>query len=734
MPGPPEPLIDACQNGNCVLYVGAGVSAPAQFPVWKTLVEDMMSWAGSEMSMSPSLLQAVEGAVQAGEFTLAADSIVSELQSGDELEHLHAYLQHIFDRPADLTPLHQLFRELPLSAVITTNFDRMLEQTFPEAGDRVLTPHDTERLLELSAKREFFIAKLYGSLDRPETLLVSPAQYEDAIVGNRQFAEFMESIFVSRTLLFLGSSLEGISAYLEGIRFRGGEQQHYALVAVSGSAWKAKAAMLQRRYGIQVLAYPENDAHPEVYAFFNRLVNEVKRRERASSRTTATLKRVVLENIGPFEHLELELTNTWNVLLGDNGVGKSTILKAIALAMCGRDAKPYANRLLRSGTRHGRITLETNQGRSYATDIFMSSRGIEVESRPVGIMEIEGWLALGFPPIRAMSWRGSFGPQGEPALQRPTTNDLLPMMSDEPDPRLDEVKQWIINLDYMKRTADDDSQHDRAFYSRLQDQFFDMIRTLTGELEVEFAGVQPEMWQVMVRTDDGLVPIESVSQGTAALIGWTGLLLKRLYAVVGDMENPMQAYAIVLIDEIDAHMHPRWQQSLLHDLSKLFPNVQFMATTHSPLVVSGMQADQVFRFERDAEGRVERIEVPQDMLFGRADQILTGRGFDLLSTSDYETQKLIQEYKELVRQSHRKPAADDKAAQPLEHRIATLEAQLRQRLPTPEEEPVKRRAIELIDALLDETLSADLPEAKDMLRDRAQKLFDELERQPERWR
>lgn len=95
-------------------------------------------------------------------------------------------------------------------------------------------------------------------------------------------AEFIESVFVSRTLLFLGVSLEGISAYLEGIRFRGGEQKHHVLVAVSGASWQARADMLQRHYGIEVLPYLENPHHAEVEEFLKSLVNRVRPLEGAT--------------------------------------------------------------------------------------------------------------------------------------------------------------------------------------------------------------------------------------------------------------------------------------------------------------------------------------------------------------------------------------------------------------------------------------------------------------------
>ena len=65
---------------------------------------------------------------------------------------------------------------------------------------------------------------------------------------------------------------------------------------------------------------------------------------------TTWLAKVRLENIGPFESLELELDRQWNILLGDNGVGKSNIIKAIAVGMLGRDAVSFADRIVRFRT------------------------------------------------------------------------------------------------------------------------------------------------------------------------------------------------------------------------------------------------------------------------------------------------------------------------------------------------------------------------------------------------
>jgi predicted ATP-dependent endonuclease of OLD family len=77
------------------------------------------------------------------------------------------------------------------------------------------------------------------------------------------------------------------------------------------------------------------------------------------------------------------------------------------------------------------------------------------------------------------------------------------------------------------------------------------------------------------------------------LLGWVGYLCQRLKETAQDSNSdPLSTdgYALVLIDEVDAHMHPRWQQVLVRRLKQVFPNVQFIASTHSPLIVGGLES------------------------------------------------------------------------------------------------------------------------------------------------
>jgi hypothetical protein len=649
-PEPPQELVEAVTDGNCVLFVGSGLSARAGFPTWKAFVKGLLDWAINESFIDSKAAVSFDQAISAGEVNPAADSLVNVLAQEGRGPELNEYLAKIFLEPKpDLPDTHHLLRSIPFTAALTTNLDALLERAYADVPHQVYTPRDAAELQDALRLRDFFILKLYGLLEQPDNVLLAPAQYESMIKSNLRFSNFMASLFVSRTILFVGASLDGIQDYLEGIQVTASDRTHYALVAVAGSAWETQADPLRRHYNIQVLPFPVSETFSEVPEFLETLAERVVKRraelgpaDKAARQEPARLQRVQLKNIGPFDTLELELSEQWNILLGDNGVGKSTILRALALAICGKDAQRYANWLIKFGKESGRITLETTDGTQYITDLRRTGGEAEVISRLRRPLDTEGWLAVGFPAYRSVGWQQPKGPQ-LPKPRGPEPADLLPLMSSDPDPRVTDLKQWIVNLDYQAR-----KESGRRIEALAEDIFI-IVNELTEGVTVKFGEVDPETYQITVITDDGRIPIELLSQGTQSIIGWTGILLERLYEVHARKDQPRDEFALVLIDEIGAHMHPAWQQLIVPELSKLFPKVQFIATTHSPLIVSEVRRDQVHVLVRDP--RTKKVDVrlaeqgPQGM---GAAGLLTSDLFGLSSQLDRTTREMLAQKRKLA--------------------------------------------------------------------------------------
>jgi energy-coupling factor transporter ATP-binding protein EcfA2 len=686
-PQPPDELLEVLRAGECVLFAGAGLSARAGLPLWHELVQRLSGWAVDKGLIEAEWARVNEQAIAAGRSGEVADGIVAAARErGVDLQE---FLAGIYSRPRSPADVSTALRALPFGAAFTTNFDDLLERYFERRSRLHFTPLDADALQVALHKREFFVLKLFGDLHRPGSLMISPSQFDDAVRENLPFARFMESVFVSRSLLFLGASLEGIGAYLRGVGLRPqASRRHFALVAGGADGqWRSAAFSLEKRYNIEFIAYEPDREHRAVVRFLGHLVHASRRVPAAQGDGDAqagpALRRLRLDGIGAFEQMEFDFHPQWTIVLGDNGVGKSTILKAIATAICGPDGREYAARMVRPGRTASNIVLETTRG-TYATHVLLSPSGPAEVRAPAGRpADAEGWLTVGFPALRSLSWDRPKAPE-RLIRQLPSPDDVLPLVRGGPDPRLDRLKQWIVNLDYLSK--DEQTRGgggDR--YERLMNHFFQLTGSLIEGVRVERGTVRPESFEVTVHTDDGEVPIEALSQGTSSLMGWVGIVLQRLYEVYGEDEDPTQRYVLVLIDELDAHLHPAWQQTLAQKLTSIFPNAQFIATTHSPLIVGGMTPEQVILLVRDDDGIVQRQEVTREMTLGRADQLLTGELFGLRSTLDVATQGKLQRYTQLLGRTRR--------TEEEEREFQDLTEQLRTRIPPSAESAEARKEV-----------------------------------------
>ena len=104
---------------------------------------------------------------------------------------------------------------------------------------------------------------------------------------------------------------------------------------------------------------------------------------------------------------------------------------------------------------------------------------------------------------------------------------------------------------------------------------------------------------------------------------------------------------MVLIDEIDLHLHPKWQRKILRYLSKKFPNTQFIATAHSPLIVQAAEDANLVLIKR--KGAQVVIENAPDIIKNwRIDQILTSELFGLSSARSEKTEKIMTERRKIL--------------------------------------------------------------------------------------
>lgn len=142
-----------------------------------------------------------------------------------------------------------------------------------------------------------------------------------------------------------------------------------------------------------------------------------------------------------------------------------------------------------------------------------------------------------------------------------------------------------------------------------------------------------------LETPYGWVRLRDMSLGYQTLVVWLTDFASKLFIRYPDSPNPLEEPAIVLIDEIDLHLHPSWQRKLLKFLSDIFVNTQFIATAHSPLVVqaAGDMGANVVLLKREDDQTIVH-QNPEDVRGWRVDQILNSELFEDTSTLSVQTE------------------------------------------------------------------------------------------------
>ncbi|RYY22671.1 MAG: hypothetical protein EOP62_22635 [Sphingomonadales bacterium] len=164
-------------------------------------------------------------------------------------------------------------------------------------------------------------------------------------------------------------------------------------------------------------------------------------------------------------------------------------------------------------------------------------------------------------------------------------------------------------------------------------QFDPIARALADVLvlQAEDGLVRDEDGSVFVQTFGQPTPIDALSDGYRSVLAIAVDSMRWLLADWGDLET---ARGIVLIDEVDAHLHPRWKLQIMTALRKAMPQVQFIVTTHDPLCLRGMGRGEVIVMKRSQEQRFDLVTDLPDFSVMSAEQILMSDYFGLNSTSD----------------------------------------------------------------------------------------------------
>jgi hypothetical protein len=712
---PPQDLVAAVAEGRCVLYGGSGLSSYAGLPTGNALLAAMIDHM-------EQLTPAEDWTVLREQLDQGQTALVSELLRRRLGNDLREVLISIFrkTRTARTSEFFESLGRIEFVGLVTDQWDDLITQPFARRDPVRLTPRTSSNAGELLRDERFFTLKLYGDLNDSTDLLFTVEDYREAIRDERSFASVVATLLASRTFLFLGASVRQIEEFFTASGVRAPASQSHVALVENQRGFSLVAERMKDRYGVTLISFDVEEGSRPVEAFVEALRTAGKKAVSHPRRLSETmrLERIDLENIGPFDQLDIELGNDWTILLGDNAAGKSTVLRAVALALAGESRPTIApNRMLRSGASAGKISILVG-GARYTTELRRESdRVVRATADAVTPIQAGTWLALGFPPLRGVSNQEPRGATMSPA-SAPSADDVLPLLENNVDLRLNDVKQWV----FTTWLIGNERGASRAIRSRaMLEHFFELLGRLTPGVDFTFRGVNADTREIELDSPDGAISIDLLSQGISSLLAWVGVLLERLYEAYDDDRDPASRGALVLVDEIDAHLHPDWQKRLLPELRDVFPAIQLVATTHSPLMVGNTLPGEVIHLERRGGARALRqLDVTFQGL--RADQILTSVAFELDSTRDQKTTEELDEYCALMARAKFTP---NEAA-----RLAELSERLRERLPYPQETEGERRQAASVDELAAHTLRCQLTELsveqRQALADEAQTFLEGL--------
>ena len=304
----------------------------------------------------------------------------------------------------------------------------------------------------------------------------------------------------------------------------------------------------------------------------------------------------------PVHYLRLSLTNVrafggrqtldlskdgvpsrWCVIIGENGVGKTTLLQALAALRpvpsfgtdepaqsTGEEAAPP------SWAEPGMADYEN------ARIIGLVRKGEAVEAALEADLAFESGESFSIgngPLVIAYS---AFRHAGHKNMADFAEGEATEALFDERialfDP--DEVAE---RLDYQSLDAARNKDAEAALrLDRILDKLKTVLIALVPDLTKEKVTIRGA-GGIRVETRSGSVPLADLSLGAQTTIAWIADLAWRLHARFPDSPDPFSESAIVLIDEVELHLHPVWQRSLRAQLLQHFPGIQFIVTTHSPV-------------------------------------------------------------------------------------------------------------------------------------------------------
>ncbi len=354
----------------------------------------------------------------------------------------------------------------------------------------------------------------------------------------------------------------------------------------------------------------------------------------------------------------LNLTNTdgstamFTVVLGNNNTGKTTLLRCLAgmapvIKIEEDDGKKY-NRCIANFNNYvyQHNFLFFHQGDSnYSNNIRLNSSllGVFLDYRRdfgiIGMSETKGHYESEQIKATKVDGYGTQRKQGKGSYVEYELKDRTETLFKDETDSIINAEEWFLGTDY-------DALKGNKQAKRNLNQIKDALISLLPDIEDILVGEEKRRVYFVNKKGDKIL-VSQLGSGYQSLVTWVVDYAKRLFDRYPDSDNPLAEPGIVLVDEIDLHLHPDWQRKIVSFLRGKFPKTQFIVTAHSPLVVQSAENINVAILNYDEDKKEVAISQPPitnyqgwtveeilSELMGMGDKVMSDKYLELIAQFD----------------------------------------------------------------------------------------------------
>ncbi len=273
----PQELINAINKGKCILFVGSGLSSKVQrsngkkLPNWNNFLKELLEWSINKNVTFWSDPSEISEMISKGNFLMAAQ----ELQECVSINEFSDFLNQTFrDDNIIPTETHELINKINFRAILTSNYDSLIEGGYAlvHSGKMPIkfTQEDLKTIHSPLRNNDFFVFKIHGDIDRPETIILGSRSYSNLMFRTPEYLNFLETLFTTHTVLFVGfggsdPDLDYILDRLSTIFARTLDKHFILLPESKFNLTERRRLLLDRR--LEVIEYKTDDNHSQVDKF-----------------------------------------------------------------------------------------------------------------------------------------------------------------------------------------------------------------------------------------------------------------------------------------------------------------------------------------------------------------------------------------------------------------------------------------------------------------------------------